>query len=639
MNNRRCVQDGFLELAHVRPERLAISSARRSWTYGELERASRNVAVRMLQNGVRAGEVVVIDGDRSAELIVLLLAVMRIGAVFLVLGERWPDGYKLTVTTALRSLHWATAGVDRTAEPAVRQLAGDKLKSFFALSPTSVDEFTAEIREELPTVIARAARPMYLACTSGSTGRPKLVLGSHEPVVHFFDWYIDRFEFGSADRFSLLSGLGYDPMLRDIFTPLSSGGSVCVPSPEDLHTKFGVSKWLQKEAISVTHTTPSLAALIFDSGAKLSLPHLSIVAMGGEPLSWKRASGVAAMAPEASIVNFYGTTETPQAIAYHVVDASELRRTPRVNDQTVVPLGGPINDVDLLLLDSHNRVCGIADVGEICVRTRYHSQGYYGEPASTARSFMADPTGVSPEIVYRTGDLGYRNGKNEVVFVGRKDRQVKCGGNRVQLEEVESALREITGSRHVLAIVENAGEEYARLSCYIETQQAPLLTEEQIKRAALAVLPAHMIPRRFISVPALPLTPNGKLDIALRSMSEPKPEVTTTELAPQAVGLHAKLRAIWAAVLEVEQDSLTIDSNFFEAGGNSLMASRLIAAVNEAFRDSFAITDVFLYPKIRDWVKCLSARSRAVTPVESGHSRSEKRGNRIAAARAARVRG
>lgn len=631
--SERLVQDRFLELACTRPELPAISSAQRTWTYSDLECASRHMAIRMARGGVRTGDVVVIDGDRSDELIVLLLAVVRAGAIFLVLGEHWPDGYKLAATAALPSLHWASTSCGRTGEAAVRRLVAERLKGYFVFAPAGSDDVP-----ECPDTIDRNSGPMYLAATSGSTGRPKLVMGSHAPVVHFLDWYIERFDFGSAERFSLLSGVGYDPMLRDIFTPLSCGGSVRIPAADDLHTRFGVSRWLQREAVSVIHTTPSLAALIFDSAANISLPQLKVAALGGEPLSWKRASAIAHMAPRTRIVNFYGTTETPQAVLYHVVEAAHCRDAARADDQSAVPLGGPIADVEALLLDTRNCPCEAPDIGEICIRTRYHSHGYYGDAALTERSFVADPSGVSSETVYRTGDLGYRNGEAEVVFVGRKDRQVKCGGNRVQLEEVEASIRRITGAHHAVAILEGS-EEHTKLACYVDTSQATCVSEEEIRKKALSLLPPYMIPRRFICVPRLPLTASGKLDVAALAASLVKPDIKPSEPVPHASGLHARLVAVWASVLQVAHEHLAIDSNFFEVGGNSLMAGRLVAAVNAEFQDSFGITDVFQYPKIRDWVNVLATRSRAKSPIDASAGRNDERGLRIAAARASRMRG
>jgi amino acid adenylation domain-containing protein len=637
MNENRCVHGQFLAIAHARPELLAIGPAHTGWTYGELERASRKVALRMRSSGVCCGDVVVIDCDRSAELIVLLLAAMRIGAVFLVLGERWPEAYKESVTAPLQSLHWAAAGAGRTAQSVVQRLLGERLKSYLELA-LDADTRTDVPLESLPDALECTARPMYLAATSGSTGRPKLVMGNHEPVVHFLDWYIRRFGFGSAERFSLLSGLGYDPMLRDIFTALSSGGSVWIPAPQDLHARFGVGRWLQKEAISVVHTTPSLAALIFDSEAVRSLPDLKVVALGGEPLSWRRAASVARVASGAMIVNFYGTTETPQAVAYHAVRASELKDSPTTPESSGVPLGGPIDDVEVLLLDSQNESCSPAEVGEICIRTRYHSQGYYGDPAMTARAFTVDPTGRSAETLYRTGDLGYRNDNGEVVFVGRKDRQVKCGGNRLQLEEIESVIRQISGARHVVATVENTGEEHSRLVCYVETPQGSQAVQEQIRRAVLSTLPPYMLPSRLICVASLPLTARGKLDLAALARSEISPGTHVSEAAARGTGLHARLVEIWATVLEVPQGELNDDSNFFEVGGNSLLAGRLISSMNEVFKGGFAMTDVFLYPKIRDWINVINAGDSKSGGAAGQDDRSQKRGNRIAAARAARMK-
>ncbi|MCP4655124.1 MAG: AMP-binding protein, partial [bacterium] len=240
-----------------------------------------------------------------------------------------------------------------------------------------------------------------------------------------------------SDRFPMLSGLAHDPLLRDLFTPLWLGATLVIPDPEEIGNPGWLPEWMRREAISVAHLTPAMGRLLC-SGIAAATPALRYLFFGGEPLRRQDLSRVRELAPEAACVNFYGTTETPQAVGYFVVPAAELRDT--------VPVGRGIADVQLLVLNPSGGLAGIGEKGEICVRTPHLALGYLDDPELTRERFPANPFAAQAgDRIYRTGDLGRYLPDGNLEFLGRADHQVKIRGFRVELGEIEAILAEHRG--------------------------------------------------------------------------------------------------------------------------------------------------------------------------------------------------
>src|SRR6185369_5545896 len=293
-----------------------------------------------------------------------------------------------------------------------------------------------------------------VAFTSGSTGAPKGILGGHGPLSHFLQWHSQRFDLTELDRFSMLSGLAHDPLLRDIFTPLSLGAALYIPDLDKLSPNQLVA-WMGEKKISVAHLTPAMVSLLAEgAGAdeRVSLPSLRHVFIGGDVLSSRHLSSLHKIAPAVSCVNFYGATETPQAVGYFPVPAhAYVENSGRLTQ--AISIGKGIDEVQLLVLNDAMRLVGLGEIGEIYVRTPYLSKGYMSDEALTNERFIVNPfTQLIDDRMYRTGDLARYRPDGNIDFLGRRDKQVKVRGFRIELGEVEAVLRQHAGIREAVVL-------------------------------------------------------------------------------------------------------------------------------------------------------------------------------------------
>lgn len=306
-------------------------------------------------------------------------------------------------------------------------------------------------------------------------------------LVHFVDWHVRQHGLTRADTFSLLSGLGHDPVYRDVFTPLSLGATIACPAQSTLTDPSRLASWLHQHGVSVIHLTPPLGKLI-ETGAHMNrqvLDQLRYLFWGGDALSPTQYQQVRAIAPNAVNVNFYGTTETPQAMAFHTLDPEM--------DNARVPLGKGIADAQLLVINPDNQLVSEGETGEILIRSPYLSRGYWGDPGLTEARFIANPfTADAADRCYRTGDLGTYLADGSASFLGRADSQVKIRGHRIELAEIENAISRLP---HIGQCVVLANHDAAstRLVAYCVAQQAT--RTDELRQALAGQLPDYMVHR------------------------------------------------------------------------------------------------------------------------------------------------
>ncbi|CAM3840104.1 Linear gramicidin synthase subunit C [Pseudomonas reidholzensis] len=556
---------GFLQQARRTPEATAIIAAHATCSYRQLERISQGIAAYLLERGAREGDRVVIVASRCAGLVYAMLGASRAGLTFTVADVAYPAA--------------RVEQIVRTLEPAFVLLCGDAEVGFAAgpalpqrvsvpEAPTEAfDQFACDQQTRLPEV--DPTQPAYITFTSGSTGEPKGIVTHHAPLVHFIEWHVGRHGFTADDCFSLVSGLGHDPVYRDVFTPLSIGAKIICPAQATLIDPAALAAWIDQHGVSVMHLTPPLGRLI-ETGARLealTFERLRYLFWGGDALSPALFAQMRVIAPNAVSVNFYGTTETPQAMAFHQVDPHA--------DHHRIPLGKGIDGAQLLVVNDANRLVAEGEVGEILIRSPYLSLGYWGDTAMTGEKFVVNPfTGADGDICYRTGDLGSYLGDGSVSFLGRADSQVKIRGHRIELAEIENAI-----ARHPLikqcVVQANHDSSSVRLVAYCVAQQP--VSAAQLREALTAQLPDYMVPAAFMFIDAMPLTPNGKIDRralpAAFDSAATRATSTRQALSPQA----AQLSEAWAQILQVPH--LDAELNFVELGGDSLsfvQASRVL---------------------------------------------------------------
>lgn len=551
--------------AKCTPAATAMTDLTQEISYAAMQRAIDGVARRLADLGVRKGDRVGIWADRTVNLPVAILGTLASGGVFVIFDPKLPP-QRHTQMLALSSPQAMIILATAPNMPLELKTSLSTVASFI-LGPDLDDRPI-----EAPRIALSGDDLAYIAFTSGTTAQPKGIMGWHAPVTHFLHWHTEKFQFGEGDRFAMISGLAHDPLLRDILTPLVSGGTLVVPPREAIRDPQILRALLVEEAVTVMHLTPSLGQLLSygrqQAVAYRVIPKLRLAFFGGEPLKYSLVSQFHELAPNAAIVNFYGATETPQAMGFWKVEPDHAFRLGHV------PVGYGIDDVQLLVVDTDGHLAAIGEVGEICIRSPFLAKGYLGQIELTEERFIANHFSIQVnDRIYRTGDMGCYRADGAVELLGRSDRQVKIRGFRVELDEIEAFLSTHPQVRHA-AIGMHNGEVIGYFAV------DPGVDEANLRRFARETLPDYMIPTSFILLDSLPLTPNGKVDRhALPPVTYRR--VETSNSIPGRDALETRLADLWSEVLRIP--SIGRDDRFFALGGDSMKGLQLLLRVEESF--------------------------------------------------------
>ncbi|BAZ34002.1 amino acid adenylation (plasmid) [Cylindrospermum sp. NIES-4074] len=605
------VHTHFTQQARQVPQDLAVVDARVAWNYAELEERTNQLANYLLENGIGKGEVVAIYGQRSAWLVLAIIGVLKAGATFLILDPAYPTSRLLDCLNLASPRGWLEIADAGEIPNALKEFVSNLSCCFYlqlsqSLLLTSYSTKNPEVEID-PDDLA------YLAFTSGSTGKPQGIIGTHRPLSHFIEWHCQTFGLNQSDRFSLLSGLSHDPLLRDIFTPLWLGATLCIPQQQHIETPGRLAVWMQQQKVSIAHLTPAMGQLLIESTSTITqLPQLRYVFFGGDSLTRYDVTKIKSIASTATCVNFYGATETPQAMGYFIIPNPEDKlKGQSTSIKDTIPLGKGIEDVQLLIINPTQQLAGIGEIGEIYVRTPYLSKGYLADDLLTQERFIINPfTNINGDRLYKTGDLARYLPDGNIEFLGRRDDQIKIRGYRIQLAEIESKLSQHYAVQEslVTATFDITGDK--RLVAYIIPSKNQSPTTNELQSFLKQKLPEYMLPRAFVRLDALPLTPNGKIDYkALPIPTHSRQESAATFVAPRNK-LEFHLTKIWENVLGIQP--ISIKDNFFDLGGHSLLAVRLFAEIEKAFNKHFPLSTLFQKPTIEELASILHQEQRLV---------------------------
>lgn len=567
------------EWAENLPHQLAIADSASQYTYQTLWWSVQGLAKRLVDSGVGEGSIVAIFAPRSAQLPLAILATLHVGACFTVLDPAYPTE-RLIKCCELSQPH-AFLVADGLPVP-------ETLSQRFSAASLGGVSIPVSPLSSAPVDLRMCApfdpdRPAYIAFTSGTTGEPKGIVGTFNPVAHFVEWYAQHAGITLEDSVSMLSGLAHDPLLRDIFTPLFVGASLKIPAQLDLVDPTRLFGWLQEQNVSVTHLTPNLWQLLMQKPQEETLPALRVVAFGGDRLTTLVADNVRTLAPQSRIFNFYGATETPQAMGWVEVNTS-------ATGGVSIPVGRGIDGVQLLVVNGAGQICHTGETGEIWIRTPYLTQGYLS--AELDSRFETNPfTAIPTDRIYKTGDKGRYLADGNVEFLGRLDQQVKIRGYRVEPAEVQSRLlqHELISGAAVVAVSED-GEN--RLLAYVvptSGHAAEGLDVTAIRQYLRRDLPEYMVPAAIIAIAQIPLTPNGKLNRA--QLPDYHAALEGRELLAPRNDTEREILALWQQVLKMERISIT--DQFFDVGGHSLLATQVVARVKEKYAIDFSLKNIF----------------------------------------------
>jgi amino acid adenylation domain-containing protein len=591
---RLCLHEVFAARAAACPQATALSWEGERTTYEELEHRANQLAHRLRALGVGPEARVGLLLDRTPDLVVAILGVLKAGGAYVPLDPAYPPERLAYILE--------DAGVQVLVGEAGRVAALDRLPR----AVIRLDAERARLAAESPSPLPSGVQPGHLAYviyTSGSTGRPKGCLVEHGHVLRLFAATAEWYGFGPDDVWTLFHSPAFDFSVWEIWGALLHGGRLVVVPYWVTRSPEAFRDLLAREGVTVLNQTPSAFRQLVRADAEAERSDLALrcVVFGGEALDlaslepWFERHGDR----RPLLVNMYGITETTVHVTYRPLAAADLRRPGGA------PLGVPIPDLELYLLDDRMQPVPKGVVGELYVGGAGVARGYLGRPELTASRFVPDPfSSRSGARLYRSGDLARRLADGDLEFLGRGDGQVKVRGFRIELGEVAAALTAHPAVAECAVVVREDAPGDRRIVAYVVAAESPPAAAELrdwLKRR----LPEHMVPAVFVPLPELPLTAHGKVD--RRALPSPEaPRETAAGAAPRDP-LEETVAALWAEVLGREPAAIGPDDDFFALGGHSLLATQLLARLRRTLGVDVPLRLLFEGAGVRE-IAALAAR-------------------------------
>ncbi|MFC3898207.1 amino acid adenylation domain-containing protein [Lentzea rhizosphaerae] len=554
------VHERFARHALETPSAVAVVDAAGSHTYGSLHASAQALADQLVARGVGPGSLVGVLFGRSAGVLAAMTAVLETGAAYVPLDPALPsERLRLMVE-------------DSGVEVIVTEPAHADLTALLRPDPVVLGD---QRRQEIRPALARPADLAYVLYTSGTTGRPKGVLVGHQQIASYVDAIVERLGLEPGLGYAHVSTLAADLGYTVLYASLCTGGTLHLVGDDVLRNGDELGDYLTREAVDVLKITPShLSALLQTTANPAGLIPRRVLVTGGEPLRSELAVQLAELANGCEIVNHYGPTEATVGTTAHRLRLADLdART------ASVPIGSPLGAATVQVVDGALHEVPLWVPGELLIGGPGVARGYLGRPELTAERFVPDPLSSLPDgRRYRTGDLVRRLPGGELEFLGRNDDQVKISGYRVELGEIESTLRAHPDVQDCVTLVSTDETGHQRLVAFVVGSSDR--HEAELHEFAAARLPQYMRPEAIVALDAFPLTANGKLDRAalLRSATGVRQSHRQRQVPPRDT-FELLLAGLWTQALG---KAVGVTDDFFEVGGNSLKAIRLIADIRKA---------------------------------------------------------
>ena len=594
----------FESWAESVPSRMAVRYEEDSLSYDSLNRRANQLAHYLIGNGVGPDACVAIGLERSLEIVVSLLAILKAGGAYMPLDMGHPKQRLTAMVEEAQAKYIVTRQV-------LLDLLPEGSQKVICLDSDWPE--ISRLSEENPPARAVLDNLAYVLFTSGSTGKPKGVAIEHAQLANYVNGILPILQLPDGASFALVSTFSADLGNTVIFPSLCSGGSLHVLSQECAYDPESLAAYFDRHAIDCLKIVPShLNALLAANSPDRVLPRRRLI-LGGEASRWDWVEQLP-LGPACSVMNHYGPTETTVGVLTADIDNSA--RDPRSN---TLPPGKPIRNARVYVLDEHLQPVPVYTTGEIYISGEGLARGYINRADDTAEKFLPDPySEKSGARMYRTGDLGRHLEGGEIEFQGRADHQVKLRGYRIELGEIEAAIAAHPMVSEVVTMIRSDGPGDHRLVAYVvpelkpgkrlslnKADQTGEPTSNPAGRAPVTSelqsylrerLPDYMMPSAFVFLDRLPLNRNGKLDReALPHPEKIRPELEAVYVPPRTI-IEQTIASVWQEMLGV--DSVGVNDNFFDLGGNSLMMIQAHGKLRDALKRDMTVLDLFRYPTI-----------------------------------------
>lgn len=600
---QECVHEQFERQAAATWEKTALIFRNQTLGYGELNHRANQLARRLMQLGVGPETLVGISLERSVEMVIALLAVLKVGGAYVPLDPGYPpERLKMILADAQPKI---VLTQDRLAA----QLRNEA-------QVLCVDSEWPNISGESPEPIGpRAAghNVVYVIYTSGSTGKPKGVMIEHRNVVSFFTAMDLAIRDTAPGVWLAVTSISFDISVLELFWTLTRGFTVVVQAddgPRHIDEEYSIARNIRAHGVTHLQCTPSLLRILLsDRESVQALGRLQKLFLGGEALPASLAMQAKQLVPR--LYNMYGPTETTIWSTTHVVEA---------NDDRGIPIGRPIANTRTYILDRRLRPVPAGAAGELYIAGAGVVRGYLHHPDLTAERFMGDPFSVDPAArMYRTGDLARQLPDGAIEFLGRTDFQVKIRGYRIELGEIETLLERAPGVRQAVVVARENKPGDKRLVAYLVPDSAAA-DLGRLRSDLRESLPEYMQPAAYVMLEAMPLTANGKIDrkaLPAPESLEPLPEVAYQ--APKT-SLQRQIADLWKEALDVEH--VSIHDNFFDLGAHSLLVAEVHGKLSELLGREIPLVTMFRYPTIRSLASHLRQPSTEGSSLKASAARA-----------------
>ena len=601
--------DLFVEQVRQTPDLVAVVCADSQLTYAELDQQSNQLAHYLRKQGVKQETLVPICLDRSIAMIVGLLGILKAGGAYVPIDPDYPAD---RIDYILADLEATVVVTDATARTKLEGVPSDQTNGLTHANSrilVYLDRDASIIGSEPIDAVSEPPTPRqlaYIIYTSGSTGRPKGVMIEHTSVVSLMKMNTSLFDFSERDIWTMFHSFCFDFSVWEMYGALLFGGRLIIVPKHVAKDAHLYGALLATHRVTVLNQTPSAFYVLQEHIVEQSVPvSVRYVIFGGEALHpgklrpWQQAF------PTCQLINMYGITETTVHVTYLALREEHLTQSSSL-------IGRPIPTLTTHVLDEQQRPVAVGETGELYVGGQGLARGYLNQPELTAQRFIPNPlsdrsdkpTQRVAHRLYRSGDLVRLLPKGELEYLGRIDAQVKIRGFRIELGEIEQTLQQHPGVKQAVVIAKTYGDADIRLVGYV-VMDGPFEPSALIQFLN-SRLPGYMVPARWVSIDQIPLTSNGKVD----RRALPNPELSgspvSTFLMP-GNSTEEKLLAVWRAVLSLNRMGIT--DNFFESGGNSLLAARTVAALKQTHAFEIPVTKLYQFPTVRSLAGYIDGRT------------------------------